>query len=364
VTKDTGKEVANTDHPQKKGLDISIFLKHVTQVDTSIGRVFLFPLRWSDIGEYENLPPQPSMERIRAYLPRIASLSQDYSLKQCRVAIPLEEVGKLPDSEIESLADAYGLSSALREAREGAKGRAPVVRELEESPTAYLGRLLESEAEKRAMLSRKIVEAYSSSTQGIFDQVRKSSLELGDSWRQLERLTKASAVASTLETETLGLNNHIVNHTAMIARERAEGREMLRLTAETSTKSAKTLQELADAASKMLEMLDNRDVDAKRTTKTQLWIAVGTVVLSALLAGASVIQDCFSNASGDKWQESVLDELKAINKHDESVQAESQLFRDQVQRLAEAVVVLDGDANAQVQQANQASTEAKKALTR
>jgi hypothetical protein len=120
------------------------------------------------------------------------------------------------------------------------------------------------------------------------------------------------------------------------------------------------LQELADAASTMLEKLDERDADAKRTTKIQLWIAVGSVVVSAFLAGASFIQDRSNNVSGDKWQGAVLEELKATNRLGESVQTENQLVRDQVQRLAAAVADLEGKANAQAQQAKQTSAEKKK----
>ncbi len=364
MTEDTGKEASNAEQHRKKGLDISTFLKHVAEADTSIGRIFLFPLRVSDVSEYAKLPDQPSTDRIRDFLPCIASLSADYSLDKERVAITAEQLDQLSGDEIEALAEAYGSSSAFRETREGSKDRAPVARQSGEGATAYLDRLLRHEIEEQAKQTRKIMESTLSSRQSIFDQVRKSSLELGDSWRQLERLTKASAIPKSLapafETKSLEFSNHMAEHTARIARERAEDREMLRLTAETSVKSAKTLQELADAASTMLEKLDERDADAKRTTKIQLWIAVGSVVVSALLAGASFFQDRSNNVSGDKWQSAVLEELKATNKRGESVQTENQLLRDQVQRLAAAVATLENKANAKAQQAKPTSAEKKK----
>lgn len=363
MTGDTGKEGSSADRPQKKGLDLSIFLKHVTEADTSIGRILLFPLRVSDVSEYAKLPDQPSIERIRGYLPCIASLSADYSLDKERVAITAEQLDQLSDDDIETLAEAYASSSAFRETREGSKDRAPVARESGEAATAYLDRLLRQETEEQAKQAHKIMESALGSTRSIFDQVRKSSLELGDSWRQLERLTKASAIPKShdqaFETKSLEFSNHMAEHTARIARERAEDREMLRLAAETSAKSAKTLQELADAASTMLEKLDQRDADAKRTTKVQLWIAVGSVAGSVLLAGASFIQDRSNNVSGDKWQGAVLEELKATNRRGESVQTENQQLRDQVQRLTAAVAVLDNKTNTQAQQAKQTSAEKK-----
>ncbi len=357
---ETGKEGTNSGKPQKQGLDISIFLKPVAEVNTSIGRVFLFPLRVSDIGEYKKLSTQSSLEDIRKYLPRIASLSAENSFKKDRVAITKEEVGRLSDDEVEALAEAYASSGVFREAREGTKDRAPVTREPGEVETSYLDRLLQSEIKEQAEQSRKVRESFLGSTQGIFDQVRKSSLELGDSWRQLDRMTKASAAAPAFDIKALEFSNHMAEQTARMARERAEDREMVRLTAETSAKSAKTLQELADAASTMLEKFDERDADAKRTTKIQLWIAVGSVVVSALLAGVSLLQDRYNNESGDEWQGAVLEELKTSNKRGESIQTENQLLRDQVQRLAAAVAVLEGKTNAQAQQAKETSQEKTK----
>lgn len=363
MTDDTCKEESNADQPRKQVLDISTFLKHVAEADTSIGRIFLFPLRVSDVSEYAKLPDQSSAERIRRYLPCIASLSADYSPDKERVAITAEQVDQLSDDEVEALAGVYASLNTFREAREGSKDRAPVVREPGEAATAYLDRLLLNKIEEQANRSRKLMESALGSTRGIFDQVRKSSLELGDSWRQLERLTKATAIpqspAPAFETKSLEFSNHVAEHTARIARERAEDREMLRLTAETSSKSAKTLQELADAASTMLEKLDERDADAKRTTKIQLWIAVGSVVVSALLAGASFFQDLSNNESGDKWQAAVLNELKTSNERGTSIQTENLALRNEVQRLSAIVSALKDKANAQSQRATSASQEKK-----
>lgn len=344
-------------------MDLSIFLKPFEGTNTSIGRVFLFNLRDSDIGAFEKLPDLPPAERIRCYLPRIASLSADYSPDKERVAITAEQVDQLSDDEVEALAGVYASLNTFREAREGSKDRAPVVREPGEAATAYLNRLLLNKIEEQANRSRKLMESALGSTQGIFDQVRKSSLELGDSWRQLERLTKATAIpqspAPAFETKSLEFSNHVAEHTARIARERAEDREMLRLTAETSSKSAKTLQELADAASTMLEKLDERDADAKQTTKVQLWIAVGSVILSVLLAVASVFQDFVNNESGDKWQAAVLNELKTSNERGTSIQTENLALRNEVKRLSAIVSALEDKANAQSQRAKSAPQEKK-----
>lgn len=330
---ETGKEGANAGKPQEQGLDISIFLKPVAEVNTSIGRVFLFPLRTSDIVEYKKLSGQPEVGRIRNFLPCIASLSAENSFTKDRVAITKEDAGRLSDDEVEALAVAYASSGIFRVEREGAKDRAPVNREPGEVGTAYLDRLLQNEIKEQAEQSRKVMESFLGSTQGIFDQVRKSSLELGDSWRQLDRMTKASAVASAFDTKSLAFTNHMAEQTARMARERAEDREMLRLTAETSVKSAKTLQELAEAASTMLDRLDQRDNEAKRTTRHQLWIAVGSVILSLFVSVAAFYQDKENIKSGDRWQDSVLEELKAANTRSSKLETENQSLRQKVEYL-------------------------------
>jgi len=348
VTEGASTEGSNDDQSQKKGLNLSIAMDHLEVIDTSIGRVFLFPLRVSDTRAYAKLPNLSSIQRIRGYLPCIASLSAYNSLDHRRLAITAEQVDQLSDDEIEALAEAYASSSEFRETEEETDGKAPVSREPGETATAYLDRLLRYVVDEREKRSRKIMESVVGSTQSIFDQVRKSSLELGDSWRQLERLTKQSAIpksfAPAFETKSLKFSNDIVEHTARIARERAEDRELLRLTADTSAKSAKTLQELADAASTMLDKLDKRDVDAKRTTMIQLWIAVGSVVVSAFLAGATFLQDFINNESSDNWQSEILSEIRRANDQGGLLQLENQMLREQIHQLSNSVLELQGKA--------------------
>lgn len=362
---------SNAEPPKKKGLDLSIFLKPVTEMDSSVGKLFLFPLRASDFGEYEKLSAQASVERIKEFLPCIASLSPDYSLDQKRVAITAVQVERLSDQEVEALAEAYASSSALREARDGGKNRESLAREPEESATAFLDRLLSKEMKERANELCKQRKQLLGSTGGVFDQVRKSSLELGETWRQFERLTKASAVpkdnTQVFETKSLEFSNHMAEHSARLARERAEDREMIRLTGQMSAQSAKTLQELADAASTMLENFDRRDEEAKRTTKVQLWIAVGSVVVSAVLAllallvaGAAYYQDRDNIAAGDKWQAEVLGEMKASNKHGASLETENQLLRDRVEQLSSTVTALKNKASANSQESGNTVADQKK----
>lgn len=358
MTEDAEKKGSNSDQPRKKGLDISIFLKHVAEADTSIGRIFLFP-RGPDVIEYAKLPDQPSTERIRGYLPCIASLSTDYSLDKERVAITAEQLDQLSDDEIEALAEAYALSSTFREAREGSKDRAPVAREAGEVATAYLDRLLRHKIEEQAKQNRKIIESTLGSAHGIFDQVRKSSLSLGETISEYARLSNRSTQAEALAPR-MGHMHAINEQFAHQAQERAEELEMVRLTGKMTAESAQTLKDLAEAATKLLEQLDERDKKSDKSTRTQISIAVWSVGISALLALFALIvsvcayyQDQNNNSSGDQWQENVLSELKTSNERGAAIQTENQLLRNELQRLTESVSALKGEVNVQSQEAKE-----------
>jgi hypothetical protein len=268
-------------------------------------------------------------------------MSSDYGLKQERVGITADQAAKLSDQTVESIAEAYASSNGLRSAREGGKDREPMVRATDEPATAFLDRLLRNEVEEQANQFEKLREQVLGSTHGIFDQVRKASQALGDTRQQFERLTRTSAssggVSPSIETKSLEFNNHMAEHSARLARERSEDREMVRLTGQMTAQSAMTLQELADAVSTLLEKLDERDKEAKRTTKFQLWIAVGSVVVSALIAGASFIQDWRNNKSGDDWQGKVLEELKAVNTRSTKLETENHALRQKVEQQNLAV---------------------------
>ena len=339
--------------PMKKGLDLNIFLKHVAEVDTPIGKLYLFPLRVSDLQAFNALSATDLVERTREFLRRIASLYPDYGLTHERIGITSDQAASLSDGAVETIAEAFASSNGVRSAREGGKDRAPIARAADEPATAYLDRLMRNEIEEQANQFKKLREQVLGSTHGIFDQVRKASQALGDTRQQFEQLTKASAfpggVSPSIETKSLEFSNHMAEHSARLARERFEDREMVRLTGQMTAQSAETLQKLATAASTMLEKLDARDEDSKRSTKDQLRIAAWSVAISAglslialVLSVAAFYQDKANISAGDKWQVKVLEQLKAANTHSAKLESEIQALRQKVEHL-------NSDGNAQSQ---------------
>jgi hypothetical protein len=341
---DSDSNASGGEQPKKSGFDISTFLKPVVEVDTVIGKLFLFRLRDEDVRAAKGLQPGDAIARIREFLPCIASLSAEYSRKQQRAGITADQVRSLPDQEVERLAESYALSNALRSARDGGKGREPVIRGADEPATSFLDRLLCNEVEEKANQLQKLIDRSLGATSSIFDQVRKASQALGDTRLQFERLVGTGEFsgfpAQSIDTRSLDFSNPMAEYNARLTRERAEDREMIRLTGQMSAQSAKTLQELADAASTLLDGLDQRDKDAKKTTRVQLWIAVGSVVVSALLAGAAYYQDWRNNKSGDEWQGKVLAALSVANARTATLEAENQVLRLKMDRLGSTLADL------------------------
>ena len=356
---------SNANLIQKKGLNLSIAMEHLAVVDTSIGRVFLFPLRVSDTIEYAKLPDVPSIQRIRCYLPSIASLSADNSVDHKRLAITADQVGQLSDDEIEALAEAYASSSEFRETEEETDAKTPVSREPGETATAYLDRLLRYVVDEREKRSRKIMESVVGSSQSVFDQVRKSSLALGSTLGEYARLSNRSSQPESLAPR-VGVMHSLNDQFARQARERAEELEMVKLIGKMTAESAQTLKDLAEAATNLLEQLDERDKKSDKTTRTQISIAVWSVGVSAVLAlfalivsGFAYYQDKNSNGSSDQWQTEVLRELKVSNGYGMSVQRENALLREQVDRLAATIRDLEDKVYGKTQKANQTSHDLK-----
>lgn len=296
------------DPPKKKELDISLFPGPTTDVQTSIGKIYLYPPRVSDYTSFQKLSTPDPATRFREFLPCVTSLSATSKIEKEREPLALELVAQLSNEEVEALAEAYASSAALQTARTGSKDRSGLPREEGEVATFYVDRLLKKELEDHVEDMRLMREQMLASTSGIFDQVRKSSLALGSTLSAYEQLT-SNKVKFTLPEPNMGQFNAINDHHARLARERAEELEMVRLTGKMTAESAKLLQDLAKDASKLLEDMDERDRRSNRMTHIQLWIAVGSVVVVAILSGAAFLQDRGNNAANDKWQEKMLSSI-------------------------------------------------------
>lgn len=320
-------------------MKLSLFLGPSTDVQTSIGKVYLYPLRVSDVRRFEKLADGEPSARLREFLPCIASLSPTSKLDTEREPLASELVAQFSDDEVEVIAEAYASSAALKSAREGSKDRSGIPREGGEMATAYLDRLLKKELEDQAEQMQRMRKQMIASTSSIFDQVRKSSSVLGTTLTDYERLSHTVAKPA-IETRHFDFSNHMAEHQARLSRERAEELEMVRLTGQMTAQSATTLRDLAEAATTLLERLDERDQKSDLDTRKQLRIAVGSVFVSAVLAlvaliysGAAFYQDKASNVADDKWQAAVLSSINEGNRERKVLEQENKTLQKKVDEL-------------------------------
>lgn len=332
------KKDESAEKPTLRVILQNITLKPFTSIDTNIGKIFLYPLTVHAVESYANNMEATVIGRIRNFFSTIASLSADRK----EAMLTFDQMAHLSDEEIELISETYALSNQFQQVKGSEENKFAIVRNKNESNTEFLDRLLKGEVEKNQKQSKLIREEILSSTSGIFDQVRKSSSELGQSWQQFEQLSKEAFLHSPeLDLKPLSMDNRFTEHTKILAKERAQDREMAHLTGQMTVQSAKTLQELAEAAATMLERLDQRDKEAKQTTRIQLWFAVGSLFISTLFAGISVTQDYRNNKSGDQWQATVLDEFHQLNSQEKYKDREISVIREENQKLENRVQFLE-----------------------
>lgn len=341
MTEESG---APSSGPSKRNvLNLDLLIGPKATAQTSIGTVYLYSLRASDISEFRKLRADDPAERVREFLPCIASLSERSSFKEEREPLPSELAAQLTEADLDALATAYASPTVLGAARADSKEERFPPRQNGETAAAFLDRVLQQDIKDQSDELKKSREKILASGSSIFDQVRQSSSALGSTLTEFERLTNRSA---PVEIHAPNMDHiHAMNEGfARQARERAEELEMVRLTGKMTAESAKTLKDLAEAATILLERLDERDGKADLDTRKQLRIAVGSVIVSAVLAlialvysGASYYQDKANNAEGDKWQKKVLSELADGNQHQNSIALENKQLKSNMEELTRVI---------------------------
>lgn len=340
MTEDNGVSSSDVGGPSKRNvLNLDLLLGPKATVQTSVGTVYLYSLRTSDINEFGKLKADDHAERVREFLPCIASLSETSSFKDEREPFSLELAAQLTDADLDALATAYASPSVLESARVESNERSVSPRQDGEAAAAYLDRMLQQEIKNQTDELKKMREKILASGSRLFDQVRKSSTALGSTLTEFERLTKRSA---PVEIHAPNMDHfHAMNEQfARQARERAEELEMVRLTGKMTAESAQTLKDLAEAATVLLEQLDKRDEKADKSTRTQINIAVWSVGVSAVLALFALIfsslayfQDRSNNDAGDKWQAKLLTTISDGNIRRAASERENQRLSGQVTAL-------------------------------
>lgn len=349
----TDSKQPDGDEPKKKSLKLLLRSKPVAEVETSIGRIYLYPIRVRDMTDFEKLEPKEAIDQIRNFVTSIGSLALESDETPERIPLDPEMAKTLSDDEVELLSEAYVQSSVWQKVREGDEDRKPFAREDGETASAYLIRLVRDEVAQQHQSAKQLHEKMLGSSRSLFDQVRRSTSALGSTLSAYEQLTKFAKPAppeiQPIRTDHFdAFNRHMVEQVRERAEERAEEMALARLTGQMTAESAKTLKDLAEAATTLLEQFDERDRKTDQSTRKQITIAVWSVGISAVLAllalivsGFAYLQDRDNGASGDRWQAKLLTAIEQGNQQSSAIERENEALREQVKSLSSRIAGLE-----------------------
>lgn len=339
-----------SEEPKKKSLKMLLRSKPAAEVETSVGRIYLYPLRVRDMTDFGKLDPADALTQVRALLSSIGSLTLESDDAPERIPLNPEVAKDISDEEIEQLAEAYVQTPVFNRVSEGLQEQQiQLPREAGESASAYLLRLVKAEVDHNHQSAKQLQEKMFGSTRSLFDQVRKSSSALGSTLSAFEQLNKGTRTTPLeilpVHTDHLQAMNE---QFARQARERKEELEMVRLTGKMTAESAKTLKDLADAATTLMEQMDERDQKSDKSTRKQITIAVWSVGISAFLALLALIvssfaylQDKKNNEFGDKWQAELIAVIREGNKKLVAAEEDAQRLRNMLAELEAKVSNFD-----------------------
>jgi hypothetical protein len=265
----------------------SLFIPPV-KYDSKIGIIYLYELRETDLDTWRKNHQSKPIDRIRLILPGIASFVEARSFTDPRPPLPSEKIEQISNMELDCIADLYTKTYFSKQHTTGNSQGSELNQH--ESLVTILDRKIRDRVQVRAHESL-----------ALFDKLRKSSNSLGNTIINYEHLAKADRL----------------RHTG----DRAQELEMVKITAEMTSKSAITLKNLADASVTLLEQMEQRDRKTDEFTKRQLSIAVWSVGISAALALVSLLfsiyishQDNLSQNDEDRWRQLLLEAVQKDNK--------------------------------------------------
>ena len=328
----------------KMALNLDKLAKPIRTVPSSVGDIFLYRLRNSDCEGLSAIAGSTSTERVRGFLPRVASLVHVKSFNEDRPPLSDAAIRQLSDTEVEELASQYA-ASLLHPPCKDAERPQPKRQETE-ADSSFLERLLQHEVAERSLQMQKLSERLISPTTSIFDQVRKSTSKLGTTVGAFDRLYESQNQADSPRVLAIEHINSMTEQFARQSRERAEELEMVRLTGKMTAESAEILRSLAEAATTLLVQMDQRDIKADRVTRRQITIAVWSVGVSAALAllalvisTFSYLQDRNNNESEDRLRSELMNLVMEGNQQRASdkfkvQQLETELDKLKVQKSA------------------------------
>jgi hypothetical protein len=280
-------------------INLDNLFKPVAAEPTSIGTLYLYRLRSSDLEALITLSGEAPVNRIRAFLPYVASLFE-VGFREERPPLANNSAEKLSEEEVEQLAERY-LKTMSHAPRTDEALPSPI-REPAETATSYLDRLLKyevnEESQQRSSLLKKILELNRCRFDevrivdqfGLFSSVAKAIKESSPLGERLNLETLSSAASSALFTGSLLDHTKHIQNLASYNKALAETANRLTVT---DTSIRQMLKEHNSLVSAFVQNLDCvRATDHLRTN-------LNTPLLQASLASQVRILGLETHTFGD-----------------------------------------------------------------
>lgn len=274
-------------------MKLNVYTGPLARIPTPYGVLCLYAPSREHFKEIDETSPEA---RGRARLRRVVSLTDRKNIFDDVEPLPENIAGALSDDEIVAIADVFRAKLPLRRVRASAQrtraGAAP--RQPDESAAAYLDRVIFDELEYDAAEIRRVMNEAIAGIDGAAGQALK---HLRGSSDELQA-TIDRQYRSMIE-ETRRSSDHMRREIEM----RQEEREWTRGIHEMSACSAQALQGLVEASTAMMLRWDERNEEAKASTKKQLWWAAGSLLVTAALSivsfGYTVLRDRSKDAADE-----------------------------------------------------------------
>ena len=305
------------------------------RVETSLGTLALFPQRFEDIGAFSKLPPdEPSSSRLRSYLPYIAARSD--ALIEAGEWPRIDEASsqRLPDEDVERIAEAYLSMPERRQIAQGARPQSsPIVRADGESATAYLDRLLRADHERQMEdLKGTYDSLHNRSAQPLssaLDDVDRQASTLRDVATSFMQGQDLAGKERRHELDPNAISNSFEGNHPLLSsdagttendRLKSAHDEEIALTRSigiVTTQSAILVASLSETATRFLRQFSEtteKSAEAARTSLRTVLVTVLIIGILAAIAAAAAIVSYFEERENrktmDQWHESVLRSVK------------------------------------------------------
>lgn len=278
-----------------KKLNLDMFAKPMGNVETSQGTVYIYSPTIDNYKFYADLIEESPDSRAQKVLPILISMIARTSFSEELTPIPLEIYSNLSEADLDAIVDLIHTKlGASRGKHDGKSGEALESRRQEETALVFFDRILEAEIthQKNFLINQRkmILESVESPAKKIFEQLNASTARLGSTLGSYDRLIgEQKREAHAFRTYKPEIHNELFEHQNRLNRERNEDRELAKITGRMTAQSAEMLKDLAESAENFLLRFDAKDEKTDKQVNFQLWLGVGSLIITALLALASLV---------------------------------------------------------------------------